>query len=54
MLLALALPHLPPQLRAYITNGLAYARMGGMLLDDVACLVFGVGVLVWIASWVSG
>ena len=53
-LLALALPHLPPQLRSLITNGLAYLRMGGMLLDDIACLIFGIGLLVWVAGWVSG
>ncbi|KAI5118517.1 hypothetical protein M0805_007686 [Coniferiporia weirii] len=53
-LLALALPHLPPMVRSVITNALAYVRMGGMLLDDVAGLVVGVGVLIWVAGWVVG
>ncbi|KAH9949469.1 hypothetical protein B0H21DRAFT_889723 [Amylocystis lapponica] len=53
MLLALALPYMPPLVRAIITNGLAYVQIGGVLLDDIAGLMIGVGLLVWIAGWVA-
>ncbi|KAH8111427.1 hypothetical protein DFH11DRAFT_1729368 [Phellopilus nigrolimitatus] len=54
MLLALALPHLPPLASSFILNALGYLRMGGMLLDDVAGLIVGVGFLVWVAGWAVG
>ncbi|THH04801.1 hypothetical protein EW145_g5262 [Phellinidium pouzarii] len=52
-LLALALPHLPPIVHSIVMNTLTYIQMGGMLLDDLAGLVVGVGVLVWLAGWVA-
>ncbi len=51
MLLAFALPHLPPPLPAVITNGLKYLQIGGVLFDDLAGLIVGVGFLVWVANW---
>ncbi|EJD04501.1 uncharacterized protein FOMMEDRAFT_155641 [Fomitiporia mediterranea MF3/22] len=50
-LLAMALPILPPQWRSLVTNVLVYLRMIGILLDDVAGVVVGVGVLIWVAAW---
>lgn len=45
-LVTLALPHLPPPLPQLILNGLKYLRMGGSFLDDLAGLLFGLGVCV--------
>ncbi|KAH9850581.1 hypothetical protein C2E23DRAFT_869807 [Lenzites betulinus] len=53
MLLAFALPHLPPPLPAIITNGLKYLQIGGVFFDDISALIVGMGFLVWAASWVS-
>ena len=53
-LLAAVLPHLPPKYRNAITSFLVYARMGGMLIDDIAGLVVGLGILIWSAAWVTG
>ncbi|RDX51570.1 hypothetical protein OH76DRAFT_1435579 [Lentinus brumalis] len=53
MLLALALPHLPPPLPAVITNGLKYLQIGGVFLDDISALIVGVGFLIWVANWVA-
>lgn len=54
MLLALALPHLPPPFPSIITNGLKYLQMGGLFLDDLAGLIVGLGFLVLLAGWLSG
>ncbi|PIL30776.1 hypothetical protein GSI_06944 [Ganoderma sinense ZZ0214-1] len=51
MLLAFALPHLPPPLPAVITNGLKYLQIGGVMLDDLAGLIVGIGFLIWVANW---
>lgn len=51
MLLSLALPHLPPPLPSIILNGMKYMQIGSVFLDDVAVLLFGVGFVVWLASW---
>ncbi|KAH7884101.1 hypothetical protein F5I97DRAFT_1969331 [Phlebopus sp. FC_14] len=53
-LLALALPHLPPPIPSLITNGLRYFQMGGVFLDDLAAVVFGIGMVVLVASWSAG
>ena len=53
MLLAFALPHLPPPLPAVITNGLKYLQIGGVFLDDVSALLVGTGLLIWAAGWVA-
>ncbi|KAI0935601.1 hypothetical protein AcV5_003983 [Taiwanofungus camphoratus] len=54
MLLSLALPHLPPPIPSLITNGLMYLRIAGVFLDDIAGLLVGIGLLVWIAGWLTG
>ncbi|KAH9939035.1 uncharacterized protein BXZ73DRAFT_44092 [Epithele typhae] len=51
MLLALALPVLPPPLPAVITNGLKYLQIGGVFLDDMSALLVGIGMLIWVATW---
>jgi hypothetical protein len=53
-LLAFALPHLPPPFPSLITHGLRYFRMGGAFLDDLAAVVFGIGMVILIASWFTG
>ncbi|KAI0641087.1 hypothetical protein C8Q79DRAFT_991594 [Trametes meyenii] len=53
MLLAFALPHLPPPLPAVITNGMKYLQIGGVFFDDISALLVGVGFLIWAASWGS-
>jgi hypothetical protein len=54
VLLALAMPHLPPPFPSIITNGLRYVRMGGAILDDLSAVVFGLGMVVLIAGWFAG
>ncbi|KAI0317912.1 hypothetical protein OF83DRAFT_1057774 [Amylostereum chailletii] len=53
MLLALALPHLPPPIRSIIIHGLKYLKMGGTLLDDLAAAIVAFGFLVALSSWLS-
>ncbi|KAG8220705.1 hypothetical protein J3R82DRAFT_3001 [Butyriboletus roseoflavus] len=53
VLLSLALPHLPPPLPSIITNGLRYLRMGSAFMDDIAAIVFGIGMIILITSWVA-
>lgn len=50
-LLSLALPHLPPPFSSLITNGLGYLRMGNAFLDDIAAIVFGIGIIIAITTW---
>jgi hypothetical protein len=54
VLLALAMPHLPPPFPSIITNGLRYVRMGGAILDDLSAVIFGLGMVVLIAGWFAG
>ncbi|KAI0358872.1 hypothetical protein OH77DRAFT_1113012 [Trametes cingulata] len=53
MLLALALPQLPSPLPAIITNGMKYLQIGGIFFDDISALLVGVGLLIWVATWVA-
>jgi hypothetical protein len=52
-LLALVLPSLPPQISAVIVHGMKYMQMGSMVLDDVAAVVVGIGLVIWLATWVK-
>jgi GET complex subunit GET2 len=49
----LALPHLPPPIPTLVTTSLKYLQMGNLFLDDIAALVFGLGLIVWLGSWWS-
>jgi len=51
MLLAIALPHLPPPFPSIIVNSLKYMQMGSLFLDDLASLVVGIGSIVYFSSW---
>ncbi|KAJ7102609.1 hypothetical protein B0H15DRAFT_1017717 [Mycena belliarum] len=51
MLIAIALPHLPPPIPAVIVHGMKYFQMGSLFLDDVAAVIVGVGLVVWLATW---
>lgn len=53
-LLELALPHLPPPAPKIIITSLQYLQMGGMILNDLAVLIFGIGMVVLISSWKAG
>ncbi|KAF9221295.1 hypothetical protein BS17DRAFT_738000 [Gyrodon lividus] len=53
-LLTLAMSHFPPPFPSLIMNGLRYFRMGGAFLDDLAAVVFGIGMIIAIASWFAG
>ncbi|KAF5382792.1 hypothetical protein D9757_007315 [Collybiopsis confluens] len=50
MLVAMALPHLPPPFPSIIINGMKYLQLGSILLDDLAILAVGVGFFIWIAG----
>lgn len=52
-LLAIALPQLPPPLPSLITNGVAYLKIGSVFLDDIAALVVGIGLFIWVAGWIA-
>ncbi|KAJ7155895.1 hypothetical protein B0H12DRAFT_45727 [Mycena haematopus] len=52
-LLALALPYLPPPISSVIVHGMKYMQMGSMFLDDVAALVVGIGLVIWLATWMK-
>ncbi|EPS99667.1 hypothetical protein FOMPIDRAFT_1080588, partial [Fomitopsis schrenkii] len=52
-LLAFALPQLPPPLPSLITNGLAYLKIGSVFLDDIAALLVGIGLFIWVAGWIA-
>lgn len=54
MLLALALPHLPPPLPTVITHGLKYIKMVGALLDDLAAAIVALALCAWTSSIISG
>lgn len=53
MLLSLALPQLPKPLPSVILTGMKYMQIGGAFLDDLAALIFGLGMIVWVATWLS-
>ncbi|KAG9310382.1 hypothetical protein JVU11DRAFT_9517 [Chiua virens] len=50
-LVSLALPHLPSPLPSLIMHTLRYFRMGGAFLNDIAAIVFGIGVIILVTSW---
>ncbi|KAJ3735287.1 hypothetical protein DFJ43DRAFT_1151453 [Lentinula guzmanii] len=50
MLLAMALPHLPPPFPSIIINGMKYLQLASILVDDLAILTVGVGFFIWIAG----
>ncbi|TFK71729.1 hypothetical protein BDN72DRAFT_837308 [Pluteus cervinus] len=50
-LIALALPHLPPPFPQIIINGLKYLQMASLVLDDIAALIFGIGILILYSTW---
>lgn len=52
-LLAIALPQLPPPLPSLITNGFAYLKIGSVFLDDIAALLVGIGLFIWVAGWIT-
>lgn len=46
-LVSFALPHLPSPLPAIIVNGARYYNLLSLVLDDIAVLVFALGVVIW-------
>ncbi|KAJ7431512.1 hypothetical protein B0H11DRAFT_850477 [Mycena galericulata] len=50
-LLALALPHLPPPIPSVIVHSMKYLQMGSLFLDDVAAVIVGIGLVIWLATW---
>ncbi|KAA1468304.1 hypothetical protein DENSPDRAFT_833549 [Dentipellis sp. KUC8613] len=53
-LLAMALPHLPKPLPSIIVYGLKYMHMAGILLDDLAAVIFVMGFIVSITGYLVG
>jgi len=51
--LAMATGVLPPPIPSLIMNTMKYLRTGGMLLDDLAAVVVGMGVLILVAGWLA-
>ncbi|KAI6043788.1 hypothetical protein EDC04DRAFT_2866210 [Pisolithus marmoratus] len=52
-LLALAIPHLPPPFPSLLMDALRYLRLGNSFVDDIALIVFGIGVIVMVAGWLT-
>ncbi|KAI5992884.1 hypothetical protein EDD15DRAFT_2167757 [Pisolithus albus] len=52
-LLALAINHLPPPVPSLIMDVLRYLQMVNSFVDDIALIVFGIGVVVVAAGWVT-
>ncbi|KDQ17523.1 hypothetical protein BOTBODRAFT_29704 [Botryobasidium botryosum FD-172 SS1] len=50
---SMALSMVPQPYNTMIVQGLKYVKMGGMLMDDLAVLVFTLGIVVWLAGWFS-
>ena len=50
-LLGMAMPVLPPHIASIVVNGYKYIGLFSMLLDDVAAIVFGIGLFVYFATW---
>lgn len=44
---------LPPTLRTIIVTGLKYLQIGSVFLDDIAGLLLGIGLLIYIASLIA-
>lgn len=53
LVVQMALPSLPPPLPSIILNGYKYSQILGVLLDDIAGIIVGIGFAVWIASIIS-
>ncbi|KAF8584933.1 hypothetical protein K439DRAFT_1633055 [Ramaria rubella] len=53
MLLGLVLPYLPPPFPQTILTSLKYLQMGSMVLDDLAILVFGIGLVIFVSNWAT-
>ncbi|KAI0089902.1 hypothetical protein BDY19DRAFT_91760 [Irpex rosettiformis] len=51
MLVSLALPHLPPPIPSVVLNGMKYWQICSVFLDDIAVLLFGIGLIIWFSSW---
>ena len=51
MLISMAMMYLPPPFPSIITNGMKYLQIGSVFMDDIAALLFGLGLLVWFATW---
>ncbi|KAF8525113.1 hypothetical protein BU17DRAFT_42083 [Hysterangium stoloniferum] len=51
MLLGLVLPYLPPPFPKAILTSLKYFQMGSLVLDDLAILIFGIGLVVFVSNW---
>ena len=49
-ILSIALNIIPPPYNTMIVHGLRYISMGSMVMNDVAVLVFTLGVIVWLAK----
>lgn len=53
MLLSMALQQMPPTVSSIVLNGMKYMQIGSVFFDDVAALLVGLGLLIWLASWLS-
>jgi GET complex subunit GET2 len=53
MIVQMALPSLPPPFPNLILNGFKYYQILGTLLDDVAGVIVGLGIFVWLMGLVS-
>jgi len=53
MLIALALPHLPPIVSSTIMTTLKYLQLGSLFLDDLSGLIVGLGFMVLLSRWLA-
>jgi hypothetical protein len=52
-LFAVVISHLPPAVSMILLHGQKYVQMGGMFLDDVAGVIVGLGLAVWVGGWLK-
>ena len=53
MLIAFALPHLPPTVSSLVMTTLKYLQLGSLFLDDLSGLVVGLGFIVSFSRWLA-
>jgi len=53
MLIAFALPHLPPTVSSIVMTTLKYLQLGSLFLDDLSGIVVGLGFVVLFSRWLA-
>jgi len=52
-LLNMALPMLPPPIPSVVRNGLRYAQIFTVMLDDISAVIVALGLVIWASGYIS-